>query len=180
MPKQASQLIWRECFDSLERFIIKKMKILRTLLASVVLLVPAFAQVPNVISSLKLASTVAKPGSIVKGTITIQIPAGHHAYARPATESGQVLLTITSAADTKARISKVSYPKGVSKKYPGMDATLNVYEGKIVVPVEFKMPANVGRVTLTVNVLTQICTNDTGQCFAPNTKKLAASLLLKK
>lgn len=110
----------------------------------------------------------------------MNIPAGHHAYARPATESGQVLLTVSADSSSSIRLIKVAYPKGTSKKYPGMDATLNVYEGRVVIPIQVKMPATTGRATVKLNVLTQICTNDTGQCYAPSTKRLTATVTVKK
>lgn len=153
---------------------------LRAVVFLCALVVAAFAQVPAVNATLTLSSTTAKPGAIVKGTVVVNIPAGHHAYARPATESGQVLLAVSVSPSSAIRLSKVSYPKGKNKKYPGMDANLNVYEGRVVIPVEFRMPIKTGKATFTVSVLTQICTNDTGQCYAPSTRRLTTTVTVKK
>lgn len=109
--------------------------------------------------ALKMPATV-KSGQTVKGTLTVTIPAGYHAYQNPPAKSYQIPLKVV-AADKYTKVTKVTYPKGKTATAGGESA--KVYNGKITIPVYFKAGASKN---YKVKVSYQLCS--ASSCYPPS------------
>lgn len=122
----------------------------------------------------------AKAGGTARLTVTLEIPKGHHAYAPPASGS-QLVVNVSAPAKSAYKITKVTYPKGVLKAYPGLgDEKVRSYEGVVKIPVDVALPKGARRaIAVTLDVRTQLCTNDSGQCFPPKTATVTVAVPIK-
>jgi DsbC/DsbD-like thiol-disulfide interchange protein len=127
--------------------------------------------------SLRLNTATAKAGGTVKGTVTIVIPPGYHAYAPD--ESGNYVKLKVSASSAPIAKLTAAYPKGKPKKLPGFEETVSVYTGTVRIPVTIGLAKNkTGRQTLKVQVLYQLCDEDA--CYPQGTKSTSATLTIQK
>lgn len=146
------------------------------LLLGALLFSPAGLMEPVVTAKLTLASSTVAVGKSVRGTVTVTIPAGWHAYAPPAPEGfhafGLKLLNPGFGF-------KPSYPAGKPMEVPGQDENVMVYENTVKVPVTISVPAKSkkGRTTLKVQVNYQLCDDST--CLRPDSKTVSAAVTLK-
>lgn len=127
--------------------------------------------------SLRLNTSTAKAGGVVKGTVTIVIPPGYHAYA-PDEVGNYVKLSVSASGSPIAKMAS-AYPKGKPKKLPGFDETVSVYTGTVRIPVTITLAKNkIGKQTLRVQVIYQLCDEDA--CYPQGTKSATASLNIQK
>jgi DsbC/DsbD-like thiol-disulfide interchange protein len=133
------------------------------LLLAVGLAALAFSQAPSPKATLKLENAKVAPGGMVRGTVTIVIPNGFHAYQNP--PSAPDLMPLSVLAPKWTAMSKVKYPVGVPLPNPVDNTMPMVYMGTISIPVEVKAGAAPGPVKLKLYVEVQQC-NDT-TCFPP-------------
>jgi hypothetical protein len=144
------------------------------------LLAAAILQIPQATAGLELPKSV-KANTPLKASITLSIPEGNHAYA-PAKNSMYITVEVLAPEGSKYKLTQVTYPKGESKTYPGLgDEVALVYEGAIKIPVQISMPKGTkDRFAFKLNVRVQMCTNEGGTCFPPQTIALAGSLKVTK
>jgi DsbC/DsbD-like thiol-disulfide interchange protein len=123
--------------------------------------------------------TVAK-GAAVKATLVLEVPAGHHAYA-PVKENEEYIVVSIAPVTGAAYQVKPTYPKGVNKKYPGMDHAVLAYEGTVKIPVQFVVPANAkaGKLTVKAVVTSQVCSNQTGICYPPKKQMVTGTVTVR-
>ena len=121
-----------------------------------------------------------KRGAAAKATVVLEVPAGHHAYA-PAKENSDFIVVSVAPVEGAAYQVKANYPKCVSKKYPGMDHAVLAYEGKVSIPVSFVVPANAkrGKMTVKAIVTSQVCSNQTGVCYAPKKQMVTGTVVVQ-
>lgn len=146
------------------------------LLLGALLFSPAGSMEPVVTAKLTLASSTVVAGKSVRGTATVTIPAGWHAYAPPAPDGFHAfnLKGLNSGFGFKA-----SYPAGKPLEVAGQEGTVMVYEGTVKVPVTITVPskAKKGRTTLKMQVDYQLCDDST--CLRPDSKTVTATVTVK-
>jgi DsbC/DsbD-like thiol-disulfide interchange protein len=113
-------------------------------------------------------------GAATRATVVLNIPGGLHVNSnRPNNE--YAIPTVVTVTSREARVSAVSYPRGVSKKFSFSDQPISVYEGRpsfnfnVTVPANFK--GNVVRVRAVVRY--QACNDEA--CFPPRTREVTLS-----
>lgn len=126
---------------------------------------------PAVKASLKMDKSTAPVNSEVKGTVTVAIPAGWHAYQNPPSKDYQIPLSV-EAADKSTKLTKAAYPSGTEEEAAGERSM--VYNGQVKVPVTFKLGAKTGTQTLKVKVSYQLC--DAGSCLPPASQTVTARI----
>lgn len=120
-----------------------------------------------------------KRGGSTRGTIVMNVPSGLHANSnRPGSE--YAIPTIVHVSTAKgARVSRVSYPRGRSRKFGFSEDTLNVYEGRAAFGFNLSVPANfkgnVVKVRATVRY--QTCTDEV--CYPPKTQEITLTAQVK-
>jgi DsbC/DsbD-like thiol-disulfide interchange protein len=140
----------------------------------------ATAQGPvNATGKLAVGQAAVKRGEAVKATIILEIPSGHHAYA-PVGESDFIPVTVEGIKGSSYTV-KAYFPKGDSKTYPGLDHAVMAYEGKVSIPVKFFIPANhkTGKLVVKAVVGSQVCSNQTGVCYAPKRQMVTGTVTVK-
>ena len=115
-----------------------------------------------------------KRGGATRGTIVLSIPGGLHVNSnRPNNE--YAIPTVVSVTSREAKVSAVSYPRGVSRKFSFSEKPISVYEGRatfgfnVTVPASFKGSV----VRLRVVVKSQSCNDEV--CFPPKTQEITLS-----
>lgn len=131
-------------------------------------------------AKLTIAQTAAKKGGVVNAVLILSVPSGHHAYA-PAKENADFIPVSVTGLNGATYKLNVSYPKGVSRKYPGMDHSVSAYEGTVKIPIKFVLPSSVksGKLVLKAAVNSQVCSNQTGVCYPPKKQMLSASVTVR-
>lgn len=142
---------------------------------ALVVAVSAFAQNDPPTVSLKLPAS-AKPGEVVKGTLTVKFATGLHGYQNPPTKD--YMIPVKVEAEKGTTIKKIEYPKGSAEKVAGENDPVMVYEGEIEIPVQVVMPKKAGKTNVKLVVKYQQC-NDSG-CFPPSQVNAAASITVGK
>jgi DsbC/DsbD-like thiol-disulfide interchange protein len=118
-------------------------------------------------------------GDVVKGSLTVSIPSGWHAYQNPPKSEFENPLKFESK--TKGfTLSKVSYPAGTAMKSSGMDSL--VYFGDVKIPFEGKIaktlkPKN-GMYGFDFLISYQFCNDST--CIPPSTLKAKLNVKVGK
>lgn len=121
-----------------------------------------------------------KRGAVAKANLVLEVPAGHHAYAPVEENSDYIVVSVAPVAGAPYQV-KPTYPKGTSKKYPGMDHAVLAYEGKVSIPVSFAVPANAkpGKLTVKAVVTSQVCSNQTGVCYPPRKQMVTGTVTVQ-
>ena len=150
-----------------------------TMITSVAAVFFALATQQDVVPQLKFNIESAKKDT-VKGTVTVTIPAGWHAYQNPPKSEFENPLKFETT--TKGfTMAKINYPKGVAMKSAGVDSL--VYEGSVKIPFEGKLaktvkPGKNGMVELLFTVSYQFCNDST--CIPPSTLKAKVNIKVAK
>lgn len=134
----------------------------------------AAAQAPKPKATLAWSQTAVTGGSNLTGRLTIDLPAGHHAYPNPPAKDYNIPVKVVSD-DKTVKMVKVTYPKGETKMAGG--EMTSVYEDKVVIPVEVKTPAAKGKKTIRLKVSYQLC-NETS-CFPPTSMVVSQPVTLR-
>lgn len=114
------------------------------------------------------------PSSETPGSVELVISPGFHVNANPATFPYLIATEVQPGQVDGVTVSnKITYPAGVLKKFQFADEPLSVYEGRVIIPIPFKItkPSTTPRL-LPIKVRVQAC--DEEKCFPPAT--LTASL----
>ncbi len=123
-------------------------------------------------AQLKLDKACAVAGSTLKGKIILTFADGLHGYQNPPSEDYQIPTKIEAAKGTT--LLKALYPKGEPFLMAGEQKPAMVYQGRVEIPVEIKVPAKAGKHTIKLTVNYQQC-NDSS-CFPPGKIDLATAL----
>ena len=114
---------------------------------------------------------------IIKGSLTVSIPKGWHAYQNPPkSEFENPLALVTTTKGFK--LGKITYPKGIEMKSSGQDSL--VYVGDVKIPFEGKFDKSVkpekdGMYKFEFTLSYQFCNDST--CIPPS--KLTARIKVK-
>jgi len=139
------------------------------------------------ISSTVSAQTVGIDGSIgavkrggsARGTIVMNVPNGLHANSnRPGSEYA-IPTIVHLTVGQGARVSRVSYPRGRSRKFGFSEDTLNVYEGRAAFGFNLSVPANFkgNAVKVRATVRYQTCSDQV--CYPPKTQEITLTARVK-
>lgn len=112
-----------------------------------------------------------KRGGSVRGNVVMTIPGGLHVNSsRPNSEYAIPTRVKLSAAG--AKVSGVSYPRGVNRKFSFSENTINVYEGRATFSFNLTVPANFKGSVVKVRAVVsyQACTDEV--CYAPKSKEV--------
>jgi len=131
-------------------------------------------------SKLNLAQASVHDGAAAKATVVLEIPSGHHAYAPVKSNEEMIVVSVEGIKGSPYSL-KAYYPKGVTRQYPGTDHSVLAYEGKTSIPVKFFIPsgAKAGRLTVKAIVTSQVCSNETGVCYAPKKQMVTGTITVK-
>ncbi|MBS1725834.1 MAG: hypothetical protein JST51_03880 [Armatimonadetes bacterium] len=116
---------------------------------------------------------------VVKGTVTVSIPQGWHAYQNPPKDEYENPLTLT--AKTKGfKLAKITYPKGEPMTSFGTDTL--VYQGDVKIPFEGKIEKALqpkkGVYSVDFDISYQICNEST--CKPPSSVKATLNIKVGK
>jgi len=111
-------------------------------------------------------------GKASRGTVVLSIPGGLHVNSSRPSGEYMVPTTVRISSTAGVTLGRVTFPKGVDKKFDFSQKPINVYEGRVTFP--FTVTPNEtfrGReVVVNVTVKYQACTNEV--CYAPKTKTI--------
>ncbi len=118
--------------------------------------------------------------NIIKGTFTITVPTGWHAYQNPPKSEFENPLKI-EAVTKGLKLTKITYPKGEAMKSAGMDSL--VYMGMVTIPFEGKFdgtikPQKTGKTKFEFKISYQFCNDST--CIPPSTLNARVELKVAK
>lgn len=145
---------------------------------AIFVLFAAFTQAKGQRVSGSLEKRTVTPGSTLRGKITLDIPEGFHVNShRPNSE--YAIPTSVKLRAEGLTIGKIVYPRGKNRKFQFSESELNVYEGRIAVPFEVRVPVSFRRkrVTLVATVRYQACTEEV--CYAPRNKTVVMTATVR-
>jgi DsbC/DsbD-like thiol-disulfide interchange protein len=134
--------------------------------------VPAPQSAPNISVNGQLSAGNVKRGGSVRGTVTMDIPAGYHVNSNRPLEQFLVATQLTIEAPNGIRIGPVAYPRAVLRSFKFSKTKVSVYEGHVVMTFNVTVPlkAATGSVELKGRLRYQSC-NDS-LCFPPKTQEI--------
>lgn len=115
--------------------------------------------------------TVAK-GARARGTIVLSIPGHLHVNSSKPNSEYLIATSIRLSGGNGARVSGVTYPRGVNRKFQFSETPLNVYEGTVRFPFTVTVPANFKGSTISVRAVVryQACTDEV--CYPPKSREI--------
>jgi thiol:disulfide interchange protein len=115
--------------------------------------------------------TVAK-GARGRGSIVLSIPGNLHVNSSKPNSEYLIATSIRLSGGNGARVSGVTYPRGVNRKFQFSETPLNVYEGTVRFPFTVTVPANFKGNTISVRAVVryQACTDEV--CYPPKSREI--------
>lgn len=112
----------------------------------------------------------AQRGRTVQAAVVVEIPAGYHVNSNRPLSKFAIPTQLKVDAPRGIRVSAVSYPRAVTRRFSFSPDQLAVYEGRAVLRFSVTVPANFaeGVVQLRANLKYQSCTDEV--CFPPATR----------
>jgi hypothetical protein len=111
-------------------------------------------------------------GTPTRATVYLKLPAGQHANSNRPGNEYQIPTVVKASAARGVKVSVVSYPRGVNRKFAFSDTPINVYQGSVPFHFNVTVPASYSGKTVRVEVSIryQACTEEV--CYAPKTKSV--------
>jgi len=125
-----------------------------------------------------IGNGTASRGGSTRGTVVISVPSGLHINSnRP--NSQYAIATSVKLTAAGATIGGVGYPRGHNRKFAFSDNTINVYEGRVPVSFNLKVPENFRGDTVRVRAVVryQACTEEV--CYPPKTTDVTFSARIR-
>lgn len=140
------------------------------ILSAVVLFLGVAANAQTVKGS--IAGGTVTRGTAARGTVVLNIPGGLHVNSSRPSGEYMIPTTVKVTSTAGVKVGRVTYPRGVDRKFDFSQKAINVYEGRVVFPFTVTPAATFrGRqVVVNVTVRYQACTNEV--CYAPKTKSI--------
>jgi thiol:disulfide interchange protein DsbD len=119
--------------------------------------------------SAALNLTALQPGQDAVVAVVLNIQRGFHAQSHTPKDPNWIALTVTAEASSAVKFGDIIFPPGHDENYPAL-GLINVYTGKVIVYVPFKVAddAKPGPLTIKGTIRYQIC--DDNSCFGSETK----------
>jgi DsbC/DsbD-like thiol-disulfide interchange protein len=101
----------------------------------------AWAQAPEQVVKAKvtMASAVARPDSIVRAAVVVEVLPGYHINDHHPSLDYLIPTEVKLEPSKQVTVNDITYPKGELKKFAFSDAPLSVYEGAIRVDVALQL-----------------------------------------
>jgi DsbC/DsbD-like thiol-disulfide interchange protein len=111
-------------------------------------------------------------GRTVQAAIVMEIPQDYHVNSNRPLGKFSIPTVLKVEAPGGFRVSPVSYPRSLVRKFSFSDERLSVYEGRAVLRFNITVPANyqVGVAELRARLKYQSCTDEV--CFPPVTREI--------
>lgn len=152
---------------------------LRLLFAAVFLVVPATLEstatpqsAPNIDVNASLSANKVQRRRSVWGSVTMDIPYGYHVNSNRPLERFLIPTELTVETRKGLRVSRVIYPRAVSRNFRFSKNRVSVYEGRATMRFAVTIPraASAGSTELKLRLRFQSCNDDV--CFPPQTREL--------
>ena len=115
------------------------------------------------------------PGSVARLAALVEVESGWHIQAHVPTLDYLIPTVLTVAAPAGWGPAKVDYPAPEPYKFGFAEEALDVYEGRLVLPVELALPADAaGATSIDVSLRYQAC--DDKSCLPPVTTSASVTL----
>jgi hypothetical protein len=140
---------------------------------------PLQQQPPNISVNGFYSMDKAKQGRALQAAVVMEIPQGYHVNSnRPLSKYAEAT-TLKIEAPGGLRVSPVSYPRAVTKKFGFSKDPLAVYEGEtaITLPLAAAAGAKKGAQTLKGKLRVQAC--DDEKCYPPRTLEASLPVTVK-
>lgn len=152
---------------------------IQMIILAVFLLVPAtfFAtppqSPPNIAVTASLSADKVQRGRTVKGTVVLDIPGGFHVNSSRPLEKFLIPTQLKLDPQNGIRVSAVSYPRAVLRKFKFSKNRVSVYEGRATMSFNVTVPANAssGATELKGRVRYQSCNDEL--CFPPQSRDVS-------
>lgn len=146
---------------------------------TILLLVPAtfFAtppqSPPNITVTASLSADKVQRGRTVKGTVVLDIPEGFHVNSSRPLEKFLIPTQLKMEPTEGIRVSAVSYPRAVLRKFKFSKNRVSVYEGRATMSFNVTVPASVslGSKELKGRLRYQSCNDEV--CFPPQSRDVS-------
>jgi thiol:disulfide interchange protein len=114
----------------------------------------------------------ATKGARARGTIVLSIPGHLHVNSSRPNSEYLIATSIRLSGGNGVRVSGVTYPRGVNRKFQFSDTPLNVYEGTVRFPFSVTIPRNFKGNTISVRAVVryQACTDEV--CYPPKSREI--------
>jgi DsbC/DsbD-like thiol-disulfide interchange protein len=111
-------------------------------------------------------------GRSVQAAIVMEIPQGYHVNSNRPLAKFSIPTVLKLEAPEGFRISPISYPRSLVRKFSFSEERLSVYEGRAVLRFNITVPAGyqVGVAQLRARLKYQSCTDEV--CFPPVTREV--------
>ena len=121
------------------------------------------------------AEIKSRSNNVLNVILQLNIASGWHINANPAGQDNLIPTTVTADADAPFEILDIAYPTGRSARFEFSYESVNVYEGKLTIPLKLKQKSNrkkSARVTLKLTY--QPCSET--ECLLPQTLDIPLDL----
>lgn len=157
----------------------KMRSMIQLIFLTILLLVPAtfFAtppqSPPNITVTASLSADKVQRGRTVKGTVVLDIPGGFHVNSSRPLEKFLIPTQLKLDPQNGIRVSAVSYPRAVLRKFKFSKNRVSVYEGRATMSFSVTVPANVslGSKELKGRLRYQSCNDEV--CFPPQSRDVS-------
>ena len=121
------------------------------------------------------ANIESQSNNLLNVILQLNIASGWHINANPAGQDNLIPTTVTVNADTSFEILDIAYPKGRSARFEFSDESMNVYEGKLTIPLKLKQKSNRKKsAQATLKLTYQPCSEI--ECLLPQTLDIPLDL----
>lgn len=155
----------------------------KLILSSIAFLILVFAAsaseiIAQTVSGSIANGTVAK-GAQGRGSIVLSIPGNLHVNSSRPNSEYLIATSIRLIGGNGARVSGVTYPRGVNRKFQFSEKPLNVYEGTVRFPFTVTVPANFKGNTVSVRAVVryQACTDEI--CYPPKSREITMTARIR-
>jgi DsbC/DsbD-like thiol-disulfide interchange protein len=131
---------------------------------------------PKITTKLSLTTANIERGRSVSATLVLDIPRGYHVNAHDPLSRFALPTKIEVEAPSRIRISSISYPRAIVRRFTFSEDRLRVYENRVIIKFNIVIPPNqqTGKSEIKTRLSYQSCSDEV--CFPP--QKSENSVLL--
>ena len=139
---------------------------------------PAPIRSTDVVKATPQETTLAR-GEAGDAVVSLKIAGGYHVNANPPTYSYLKATELELQPSAGIAVQFITYPDGLTKKFPFAEKPLSVYEGDILVKAKLQAAASAqpGKHNLSAKLRVQAC--DDKVCYAPGALDLTIPVNIK-
>jgi hypothetical protein len=128
---------------------------------------------PNISVNGSLSANKVKRGRTVQATVVMTIPSGYHVNSSRPLEKFLIATQLKAEAPREIRVSAVSYPRALLRKFQFSKNRVSVYEGRPAMRFSISVPnaVSTGSKEIKVRLRYQSCNDDA--CFPPQNKDVS-------